>query len=419
MAEIKGVYKMDFKTGTLVPKVDYELEVNQIVWLNGYGQSECSHKRLAIYEIEKRKNFGTNYKCVCLDTFDLSTHSYIEPVEQLFGIGIYYNTGDIADAQEVQEALKKAIQKRIESDELKEKKRVEAEEKRARDIEIGRKVLPSIPEGATHIIVAELKKDESDIQTDYFNSTTEKVVYLAFSNHKKDLFSEMRKAADVFEPTKTYGVGKGIYRAVVVIDKTFQSNGSYYREGQQSFWHNALLPEKEFSTKAEVEEFIQKAGVPNTVSFDGETISFSWKINETEIEHREKWSMGAGYYLGESKYHGWIVCKEALGSRSLEHLQIAIAEGCFFIPLTDKKGTVKKELEEEKKDVENKVEAGDGKINIVVYSEKAIAVIGDTKPVKDKLKELGGKFNFRLTCGCGWIFPKTKLNEVKKSLGLE
>ena len=26
-------------------------------------------------------------------------------------------------------------------------------------------------------------------------------------------------------------------------------------------------------------------------------------------EHREKWSMGAGYYLGKSKYHGWIIRK--------------------------------------------------------------------------------------------------------------
>lgn len=55
----------------------------------------------------------------------------------------------------------------------------------------------------------------------------------------------------------------------------------------------------------------------------------------------------------------------------------------------------------------------EGEIQIIDYSEKAIAVIGDTKPIKDKLKELGGKFNFRLSCGAGWIFPKTKLTEVQ------
>lgn len=65
------------------------------------------------------------------------------------------------------------------------------------------------------------------------------------------------------------------------------------------------------------------------------------------------------------------------------------------------------------KKVFEKVEVQAGEINIIEYSEKSIAVIGDTKPIKDKLKELGGKFNFRLSCGAGWIFPKTKLTELE------
>ena len=52
-------------------------------------------------------------------------------------------------------------------------------------------------------------------------------------------------------------------------------------------------------------------------------------------------------------------------------------------------------------------------IEVIDYSEKAIAVIGDTKPIKDHLKELGGRFNFKLSCGAGWIFPKTKREEVE------
>lgn len=57
-----------------------------------------------------------------------------------------------------------------------------------------------------------------------------------------------------------------------------------------------------------------------------------------------------------------------------------------------------------------------GKIQIVDYSEKAFAVIGETKRVKDGLKNLGGKFNPRLTCGAGWIFSKSKLEAVKAFL---
>ena len=57
-----------------------------------------------------------------------------------------------------------------------------------------------------------------------------------------------------------------------------------------------------------------------------------------------------------------------------------------------------------------------GSINIIDYSEKAIAVIGETKPIKELLKSLGGSFNPRLSCGCGWIFSKNKLEEVQNAL---
>lgn len=60
-----------------------------------------------------------------------------------------------------------------------------------------------------------------------------------------------------------------------------------------------------------------------------------------------------------------------------------------------------------------------GKVQIIDYSEKAIAVIGDTKPIKDKLKELGGRFNFRLTCGPGWIFRKADLERIKQALSVK
>lgn len=45
-------------------------------------------------------------------------------------------------------------------------------------------------------------------------------------------------------------------------------------------------------------------------------------------------------------------------------------------------------------------------MEIINYSEKAIAVVGgDTKQMKDHLKAMGGRFNPRLSCGAGWIFP--------------
>lgn len=57
---------------------------------------------------------------------------------------------------------------------------------------------------------------------------------------------------------------------------------------------------------------------------------------------------------------------------------------------------------------------------VVEYSEKSIAVFGDTRKIKDELKKIGGKFNSRLTykenISCGWIFPKGKINQIEKVL---
>lgn len=59
-----------------------------------------------------------------------------------------------------------------------------------------------------------------------------------------------------------------------------------------------------------------------------------------------------------------------------------------------------------------------GSLRIVDYSEKAIAVVGDTKQIKDILRKLGGRFNSRLTCGAGWVFSKKKADEVRAALAL-
>lgn len=57
-------------------------------------------------------------------------------------------------------------------------------------------------------------------------------------------------------------------------------------------------------------------------------------------------------------------------------------------------------------------------LRMVDYSEKAVAVVGDTKAVKDLLKSMGGRFNPRLSCGAGWVFGKKKTDELKAALGL-
>lgn len=50
------------------------------------------------------------------------------------------------------------------------------------------------------------------------------------------------------------------------------------------------------------------------------------------------------------------------------------------------------------------------------YSDKSFVVIGETKAIKDQLKELGGRLNYKLSCGVGWVFSNKRLDIVKAAL---
>ena len=55
-------------------------------------------------------------------------------------------------------------------------------------------------------------------------------------------------------------------------------------------------------------------------------------------------------------------------------------------------------------------------VTVCKYSEKAIAVIGNTRPFADVLRANGGRFNARLSCGAGWIFQATKRDCIIEAL---
>ena len=72
---------------------------------------------------------------------------------------------------------------------------------------------------------------------------------------------------------------------------------------------------------------------------------------------------------------------------------------------------------EPKQDKTNETKTIDAKgVQIIDYSEKAIAVVGETKAIKETLKTLGGRFNAHLTCGAGWIFSKSKEATLREAL---
>lgn len=102
------------------------------------------------------------------------------------------------------------------------------------------------------------------------------------------------------------------------------------------------------------------------------------------------------------------------------YLSIKVSDGYKVIEPKAKKSGVKPEKVEEAKEMEAVTVEG---LEIVDYSEKAIAVFGDTKAIKEQLKELGGRFNPSLNYNgekrAGWIFSKKKADEVRNLMASE
>lgn len=81
-----------------------------------------------------------------------------------------------------------------------------------------------------------------------------------------------------------------------------------------------------------------------------------------------------------------------------------------------------KSFKEENKKIKDfsKFEETSSNIKIVDYSEKSVAIFGETYPIKDKLKKLGARFNrFLINPETekkepGWIISKNKKDELKK-----
>lgn len=99
------------------------------------------------------------------------------------------------------------------------------------------------------------------------------------------------------------------------------------------------------------------------------------------------------------------------------YLSIEVSDEYKVIEPKAKKSSVKPEKVEEAKEVEAVTAEG---LEIVDYSEKAIAVFGDTKAIKEQLKELGGRFNPALNYNgekrVGWIFSKKQADKVRELL---
>lgn len=137
------------------------------------------------------------------------------------------------------------------------------------------------------------------------------------------------------------------------------------------------------------------------------------KEKNKEYENRENYTGGHGYYLGKSKYHGWIIKKVQIYDRNRfieEYAYIAGKEENICVSKVPTAAT------------DTTTQSPTGDFTIVNYSEKSVAVFGDTKSIKEQLAALGGRFNKYLIQNgqkcAGWVFPISKEAELRQLVNL-
>lgn len=323
------LYEMNFKTGRLEPietESKNNLPIGTVLQLEGY---DCP-KYVIFKNLGTSESFscyGSRYQVINIETLDFSqkeASSLMFLKDKKDGRIQTYITDEIMPEGELVILGIRAVDKQNKENEKERLEEIATKER----LERGKVLFEQAkPKDAKAVIIAEREIDDCDSMTDYYNTTSEPFYIIGWSNHTKDLFSEMRKAVDAsgMPEIAHLGTGKGVFSVNVLIGKDFVSNGSVYYHGGPSHWHDKT--EKTFLTRAEAEKYIAEAETLHPVSFDGDLIDFYYDISEAKTEHREKYSMGAGYYLKAANRYstGWKVEKMKFYNNNA--LYLAFADG--------------------------------------------------------------------------------------------
>lgn len=291
----------------------------------------------------------------------------VRPISKKFGIGFYYDeSGELVPDDIIEKSLLRA-KNLYDFKEKKEKEKAEADVRLAEKLKEEYSYLQQVGEGSRYKICGENMRMELKKK---FPGTKFSVRYKSFSGGEEYFVTWVDGPTrdDVEEVINKYQ------------DHHSDYSGDYW-DYDPSVFNNLFGGVKYVMSQRDISK--ETLNIINEEYKDlTEENVFSYEFNE-EDQKQATFIMSRGGY-------------------SRDEMISMIARGRSYVIPEQKKAPIE----------EVKAEG----LEIVDYSEKAFAVIGNTKEIKEELKRIGGRFNARLTCGAGWIFSKSKLDEVKEFL---
>lgn len=352
-----------------------ELPIGCKIYCYGYGMSE---KEGAI--ISPRNQFG-QYNCVYISDYEsgfFTLEEYSRPHSKKFGIGNYYDDNLVIIEESILEdyILKADIAVNI-------KKEIE-EEKEAFD----RKEIEELPKKYPHLTV--------NVQDDQ-NIT------------KKNLVAELKKNF----PNVKFSVKKAHYSTYYIS----------WTDGPAEINVEEVASKFEGYSTDETGDFRD----PNPSNFnkvfgDFKYVFYSRSASESVSQLKENLHGIIGTlsntFSSEANDIFYKTFRNTSFPVGINVLSIQMKNN-FSGSFTDSFEFV---FQSKEIPAEVIIKEANSNIFLVDYSLKAVAVFGNTKDVKEQLKELGGKFNMNLTYNdnkqAGWVFSNRKKEELIKALNL-
>lgn len=374
--------RMDWNTGKMVP-VQETPELERGTKLLYYvGQPSNITRTYAVLDGKQRRMVlipaFIPEKEEDVDTegisFERTYDKFIDPIEKAFGIGIYYCLNEPRFSEdELQEAMKYAEWCKSIQEKRKEEKRL-ATERKIESLKKEYSYLTMNPKTArerTDNVRKVLKK--------HFPGVKFSVRYDSFSGGDScdvryedgPLYEDVAKYVRMFQDSHADFTGDYWDYDPSEFNKLF---GGFKFTHTERKWSNSVR-----------EKYLAEVADDYPKSWDG-----------TEIHESKFWLC---YKLAhkDANFKGCWISYEALALhrfRENDHTPV--------------QKQPERQVSEPKSDG----------LQIVDYSDRAFAITGDTKPISGLLRELGGRFNARLSCGAGWIFSKRKEQEVRLALSL-
>lgn len=386
-----GTFRMDWKSGKMV-RCEDRPELPKGTLIHSYGYAGCYARYAMTGEGSQCVRIDENYEGAYFGPFQ-TVDKFALPITEKFGIGLYY---DLEAPRFSDEEIAEAIERGNAF--LAEQKAKQEEEARAfaEAVEKAREAYSSL---------YEQKPDKGFADAAFVAKNIRKGLAAKFPGQK---FSVRKDGFDSIRISWTDGPTEAEVQAVA---------GLFEEDGKRDPYNDDLwdYSDTAFTTVFGGVRYMwynREISEDRTAPLVAEIITDCPALGEVRDIHRDRFYdlEGSNKVLARLRGAGCEYYQVYWFSAS-SIANMILSKMSFYEAPKEKKAQVSAEA----KKVARK--GGNG-LSYVDYSDKAFAVTGNTRQFYGLLKDLGGRFNSRLSCGPGWIFSKKKEAEVRAALSL-